>query len=99
MTPKRDYFDRVDEAYQRRKEEPMTMNHETRATRLTVAPKGEPIFSEKATHIELDDEAAGEFVVIEQCREDAKPGRVSFDFDEWPHIVAAVDRLRKESRP
>lgn len=37
--------------------------YEVRVTRLTILPPSEPIFSERATHIELRDEAAGEFVV------------------------------------
>jgi hypothetical protein len=74
------------------------MTYETRITRLTIAPSDEPIFSEQATHIELDDEAAGEFVVLKQNRDDKGTGRVSFDFNEWEHIVAAVARLKKGAR-
>jgi len=32
----------------------------TRTTQLTVAPEGEPIFSERAYTVTIDDEAAGE---------------------------------------
>lgn len=45
---------------------PSNANYETRITRLCVAPLSEPIFSEKSTHIALDDEAAGEFVKVSQ---------------------------------
>ena len=38
--------------------------YETRVTQLTVAPEGEAIFSEAATTITIDDEAAGEFVKV-----------------------------------
>lgn len=34
------------------------MTYETRITRLTVLPKGEPLFAETATHIQIEDEAA-----------------------------------------
>lgn len=33
---------------------------EVKVTRLTIVPKGEAIFCERATHIETQDEAAGE---------------------------------------
>ena len=72
------------------------MTYKTRSTRITVAPVGEPLFSEQATSISIDDEAAGEFVVIEQNRDDQEHGKVSIEPDEWPHVAAAVDRLLKE---
>ena len=75
------------------------MTYETRITRLTVAPSDEPIFSEQATHIELDDEAGGEFVVLKQQREGENNNTVAFDFNEWNHIVAAVDRIKQEAKP
>lgn len=70
----------------------------TRTTRLTVLPQGEPIFSEMATHIEIEDEAAGEFITISQCRDDTdKEQEICIDPEEWPAIKAAVESLmRKE---
>ena len=41
--------------------------HEVRTMSLVIAPKGEPIFSECATHVRIVDEAAGEFVEVEQA--------------------------------
>lgn len=71
----------------------------TRTTRLTVLPQGEPIFSEMATHIEIEDEAAGEFITISQCRDDTdKEQKICIDPEEWPAIKAAVESLmRKEN--
>ena len=37
----------------------MSKEYETRVTSWTVAPKGEPTFSEMATVVSIDDEAAG----------------------------------------
>lgn len=68
--------------------------YEVRVTRLTILPPSEPIFSERATHIELRDEAAGEFVVITQDggRQDLAKC-VVFDPDEWAAIRGAVDYM------
>ena len=73
------------------------MNYTVRPTRITIAPEGEPLFSEQATHVELDDEAAGEFVVIRQTGERNKDGEgsLAFDFAEWPLIVQAVETLKQ----
>lgn len=37
-----------------------------RVIKVVVLPDGEPIFSEHATEIEIQDEAGGEFVVVRQ---------------------------------
>lgn len=42
-------------------------DYTARPTRFTIAPRGEPIFSERATTIEIDDEAGGEFIRVRQC--------------------------------
>lgn len=64
--------------------------YETRITRMTVAPEGEPLFSEQATHIEIDDEGGGEFVKIVQPSGSAD---IRIDADEWPVIRAAIDKM------
>lgn len=66
----------------------------TRITQLTVVPEGEPIYSEEATHIRLEDEAAGEFIVIAQ--DDTK---VRIDPNEWHHVRDAVERLLGTAQP
>ena len=73
------------------------MTYETRITRLTVIPKGEPIFSETATHIQIEDEAAGEFISIEQTHDD-HTGKIVFNPDEWPAIRDAVEGLLDDCR-
>lgn len=69
--------------------------YELRVTRLTVVPPNEPIFSERATDVEIANEGAGEFVSITQksMRTDAEPQRVYFDASEWPAVRQAVDVL------
>ena len=63
----------------------------TRVTKLTITPDGEPLFSEQATDVLIEDIAAGEFVVVEQ-RADGM-GKIAIDPDEWPVIRAAINRM------
>ena len=67
------------------------MNYETRVTCMTVLPDGEPIFCEGATKIEIDDHAAGEYVVVSQCGDNE--GKVQIEPDSWPAIRKAIDRM------
>ena len=68
----------------------------TRVTKLTITPDGEPLFIERATDVLIDDEAAGEFVVVEQHADEL--GKIAIDPDEWPMIRAAINRMVKECR-
>jgi len=69
-----------------------------RTTRITVMPEGEPIFSEMATHVSIEDEAAGEFLEIEQQSGHVgiKDQTIKVDADEWPALRDAIDRMMKE---
>lgn len=73
---------------------------ESRITQVTITPKGEPIFCEGATIIEIADEAIGEYVKVTQCHDNIEAGQVAFDVDDWPEvrkqIDAMMDRCRKE---
>ena len=77
----------------------MTRKFETRVTRVTVLPAGQLVFSETATHVEIQDEAAGEFVKVWQ-----EGGHVDYqkfitlDKDEWPVVREAIDRMFGECR-
>ena len=70
------------------------MKYETIVTRLTIRPVGGPIFANEAIHVEMEDEAAGEFVVIRQCRDDSEQS-VRVDPDEWPTVRSAVNRIAR----
>ena len=75
----------------------MSKEYETRVTSWTVAPKGEPTFSEMATVVSIDDEAAGEFVTVsQQGRVDL--GKIAIDVNEWPALRAAIDEAISECR-
>jgi hypothetical protein len=69
------------------------MAYETKIHSLIIKPTTEPIFSEQATIVGIEDEAAGIFFTLEQQRTD---GKVSFDSKEWLAIVDAVERLRSD---
>jgi hypothetical protein len=77
------------------------MKHQTRVTRLHVLPAGEPLFAESATVIEIEDEAAGEYVLIRQQsgHVDAKAQTIAVnDREEWEAIKSAVERMLGECR-
>lgn len=63
-----------------------------------MAPEGETIYSDRATHIEIEDEGGGEFIAITQFYDSEKASRLVIDKDEWPHIRNAVDKLMEVVR-
>lgn len=73
------------------------MSTETRITRLVVLPEGMQLFHDEATSVEIDDEAAGEFVVVKQVSED-NAGSISIDPSQWPALRDAIDRMIAECR-
>ena len=64
----------------------------TRIKSLILTPPGDPIFSERAIEVSIDDEAAGEFVKIHQ-EIDGKKGVIGVDHEEWPALKDAVERI------
>ena len=69
-----------------------------RVTRLSVMPPKEPLFSEQCTHISIVDEAAGEYLEIEQQSgsENVKPQAIMVTPEEWPALKQAVETLLAE---
>lgn len=59
---------------------------------IIVSPVGEPIGSEMATHIGLDDEGEGAFVTVTQPGALRKEG-IALDATEWPMIRKAIDDM------
>jgi len=72
------------------------LEHITRTTQLTVLPKDDATYSELATTITITDDAAGEFVVVEQSNDDY--GKIVINHEEWPKLRAAINRMIKECR-
>jgi len=70
----------------------------TRVLKVVILPKGDSIFSETATEVEILDEAAGEFVEIRQAY-----GTIRLDISEWLEIKKAVDtafaQITKHEKP
>jgi hypothetical protein len=50
--------------------------------------KGQQIFDDSITEIEIIDEAAGEFLQISQ-----EGGKLRFDKEEWPHVRDAIENM------
>lgn len=69
--------------------------YKIRTTRLTVMPDEEQIFSETATHIEIEDDGAGEYLRITQQSgsPDVKEQSIMVTPEEWPHVRQAVETL------
>lgn len=69
------------------------MNYITHPHSLMVRPEGEPIFSEMATTVRLDDESGGPYVVVEQTGHIERVGKISIDSKEWPPLREAIDNM------
>lgn len=75
---------RSNEASRRRR----AMSQVCRTIKLAVLPSTEPIFSERCFTVEIDDEAAGEFVVLKQNGQS-----VGISPDEWPMLRTAINQM------
>lgn len=75
----------------------MSAGYEIRVIGLMVAPKGEAIFSDHATHITIDDEAGGEFVIVSQSTAHSEY-KFHINPEEWPALRKAIDRMIKECK-
>ena len=73
------------------------ITHETRTLKIVVLPKGDPIFANAATEIEIVDEAAGEFIKVSQ-HGDENTGEIQIEPLEWPYLREAINRMIKECR-
>jgi hypothetical protein len=61
-------------------------------TQIAIIPDKEPIFAEGITKVSIDDEAAGEFIVISQSFENDEQ-KIKIDPDEWPFLKQAIDTI------
>jgi len=69
-----------------------------KATPLTVAvhyEKDNPVFGESTTHITLEDEAGGAFIILKQCHDQIEPGQVRLDMDELELICKIARKMVK----
>lgn len=52
-----------------------------------------PVFGESATHVSVDDESGGTFLVIEQHYDDSKVGTVRMCVEELEAVMKAARKL------
>ena len=65
------------------------MSHlETRTLKVAILASGEPIFAENCITVEIVDEAAGEYVEIEQ-----DGSKIHVSPEEWPMLRSALDQM------
>lgn len=73
----------------------MPLTYKKTILKISVHPEGDnPVFSETATHVSIDDRAGGPFLVIEQSRDDTDNGKIDVDFEEFDAIVEAAQQLK-----
>ena len=69
----------------------------TVVTSYSVFREGDsPIFGNTATHVRVDDDTSGPYLVLEQKHEDIKPGRLHLDLEELEAILVAARKLMKQ---
>ena len=71
-------------------------NPETRVTQIVLCPPSEPLYSEMATTVQIQDESGGEFVEVSQTG--SSLGKVWINPEEWPALRAAINRLIRQCR-
>jgi hypothetical protein len=71
--------------------------YEIRVTKLSVMPPSDPIFSEQATHVEIQDEAGGEYLSIQQHHMEERT-QILIDRKEWPILRDAINFMIGECR-
>jgi len=65
---------------------------ETRVTQMTVVPEGEPIFSENAFIISIDDEAGGEFLSV---MDNHRCEKITVNPEDWPALRSAINKMMR----
>lgn len=77
---------------------PQPNNYAIRVTRIQVVPVPDPLYSERATNVSITDEAAGEFVEIDQQSAHAEIQKIAISPDEWPAVKFAIDWMIGQCR-
>lgn len=74
------------------------MKYTSRITQITVLPVGEPIFSERATVVSLDDESGGEYITVKQQMDTTAEMNqtVAFEPEEWEEVKGVIDQMFKD---
>ena len=69
----------------------MSIKYLTETLSVIIVPEGQPVFSELATIVSVDDEAGGTFIKIRQNADGC--GELRFDRGEWEIVEATVRRM------
>ena len=74
------------------------MKYTSRITQITVLPVGEPIFSDRATVVSLDDESGGEYITVKQQMDTTAEMNqtVAFEPEEWEEVKGVIDQMFKD---
>jgi hypothetical protein len=74
--------------------------YEVIVSQVTIVRRGEPIFDGTATHVILQDLAAGEFVEIRQTQTDSSSEQpaIAIEADTWPLIRQTVEAMLSRAR-
>ncbi len=54
------------------------------------------MFSDSATHVCVDDESGGAFIVLKQTGENSQIGEIRLDFEEFKVIAEVISELSKQ---
>lgn len=70
-------------------------DYQIRITRIHILPKGDPLFSPFATTIEIDDEAAGEYLnIIQQAdTEESMIQQICIEPKNWPILKEGIQMM------
>lgn len=71
----------------------MTSSMKIRTREVTILPDDAPLFSEMATSIRIEDEAAGEFIKVTQNLPGLDIGQIAIDPHEWPALRDTIDSM------
>lgn len=70
------------------------MKYRTTTLSVAIHPPGEnPMFSDAATHVSIEDEGGGPFLVIRQQVDHPRAGEVRLDANELDQVIEAGRQL------
>ena len=73
--------------------------YDVRVLAIGLIPKGDPVFSERATRIEIEDEAAGEFVKVTQEGGHTDLAKwITIEPSEWPKLRESIEYMIGQCR-
>ena len=82
-------------------------DYQIRTTRIHILPKGDALFSPFATAIEIEDEAAGEYLKITQQADtdESMNQQICIDPEDWEILKTGIEmmlqmiKLNEEDQP